>query len=99
MAVNSNKWTVLERRLRELRHAVNHELSAEHIGARGQRVIDAVLGVLKKYRPPFFEHANTDEIQEWRTLETRWRAIKPTDVPEITRTWPQSPPLSLLRFK
>ena len=63
------------------------------------RLIDAVLGVLKKYRPAFFEHDNTDEIDKWRSLESRWRSIKPRDIPEITEKWPESPPLRLLRLK
>ncbi|MGK0186797.1 MAG: hypothetical protein ACI9R3_002580 [Verrucomicrobiales bacterium] len=99
MAVDSNKWAVLERRLRELRHAMNHEYSEERVGACGQKVIDAVLGVLKKYRPAFFEHADTDEIEEWRALESRWRSMKPTDIPEMTREWPDSPSMRLLRLK
>ncbi len=98
MAVDSNKWAVLERRLRELRHAINHDFSAELIEARGQKVIDAVLGVLKKNRPPFFAHADTEETQEWSALEQRWRTMKPTDIPEFTSKWPESPSMRLLRL-
>jgi hypothetical protein len=98
MAVNSNKRAVLERRLRELRHAINHRFSIEKIEDCGRNVIDAVLGVLKKHRPAFFEHDNTDEIQIWRSLESSWRSIKPSDIPEITENWPESPPMHLLRL-
>ena len=98
MTRNSDKLSRLDRRMRELEHAIKHDAESEIISKKADRVRAAVLTALKKFRPAFFEQSDSGAIQKWGILERRWEAISTDEIIAKTRLWGEHVAIRDLRF-
>ena len=98
MKRDSDKQSRLARRKRELDYAIKHELGEKVITRRVNKVRDAALTMLKKYRPAFFDYNESDEVRDWVALEERWQSASTEEILAKVALWREKPAVSELHF-
>lgn len=89
MARNSDKLQLLQRRRLELRHAIEHGMSAEAIANRCEKFKEAAVAVVKKTVVrchPFRRAENDANFQETFLF---WQSLSVPEIIEINNKWPE----------
>ncbi len=98
MRRNSDKLARLARRNSSLIHALKNDFSEEKVTACAERVRQAVLTALKKFkerRLPRSDSMNNDYVEllisEIERLRNEWNQIPTGEIINITEKWPKNP--------
>ncbi len=99
MAKDSKKRPVLDRRKKELDHAIKHGLTAEVIARRAEKVRAAAITVIKKERGSFAHVEGAPGNEEWKMLTARWEQLTTAEILELVRQRKCLPEITALDSK
>jgi len=98
MAKDSDKRSVLDRRKKELDHALKHDLAPAAIARRAEKVRAAAIAVTKKYRGAFAHLEGARGHREWKELTEKWEQLTTDEIVELVRQWPPRPAIRDVRL-